>query len=72
LGLFPVQLEHVEQAERPTRHVLAEESSRTCGARIIGDIEAVEKGPTAVAKRIERRWLWRVIGRLLTRLTWSR
>jgi hypothetical protein len=39
------------------------------GARILGDIEAVEKGPTAVAKRVERRWLWRVIGRLLNRLT---
>ena len=36
-------------------------------ARILGDIEAVEKGPAAVVKRVERRWLWR-IGRLLRKV----
>ena len=39
------------------------------GARIFGDVEAVEKGPTAVAKRVERRWLWRLVGRLLQRVS---
>ena len=39
------------------------------GARILGDIEAIERGPTAVAKRVERRLLWRLVGRLLGRLT---
>ena len=29
-----------------------------CGARILGDVQAVSKGPRAVARRIERRWLW--------------
>jgi len=35
------------------------------GARILGDVEAASKGPTAVAKRVERRWLWRMVARLL-------
>lgn len=39
------------------------------GARVLGDVEAIEKGPTAVAKRVERRWLWRLVGRLLQRVT---
>ena len=39
------------------------------GARILGDIEAVERGPRAVVKRAERRWLWRLVGRLLGRWT---
>jgi hypothetical protein len=39
------------------------------GARIIGDVQAIERGPTAVAKRVERRWLWRIAGRLLQKLT---
>jgi hypothetical protein len=39
------------------------------GARVIGDIEAIERGPGAVARRVERRILWRWIGRLLRRLT---
>jgi hypothetical protein len=38
------------------------------GARILGDIQAVEKGPAAGAKRIERRWIWRIVGRLLRRM----
>jgi hypothetical protein len=39
------------------------------GARILGDVQAIEKGPTAVAKRVERRWLWRIVGRLIGRVT---
>jgi hypothetical protein len=39
------------------------------GARILGDIEAIEKGPTAVAKRVERQLLWRFFGRILGRWT---
>jgi hypothetical protein len=40
------------------------------GAPILGDVEAVEKtvetgNPTPLAKRVERRWLWRIVGRLL-------
>jgi hypothetical protein len=38
------------------------------GARILGDVQAVSKGPRAVAKRIERRWLWRIVGRLLRKV----
>jgi hypothetical protein len=42
-------------------------------ARVLGDVEAVErtieKGtPGPVVKRIERRWLWRIAGRLLRRV----
>jgi hypothetical protein len=39
------------------------------GARLLGDLQAIEKGPTAVPKRLERRWLWRVMGKLLRRMT---
>jgi hypothetical protein len=39
------------------------------GARLLGDVEAIEKGPTAVAKRVERRLIWRLVGRLLGRVT---
>jgi hypothetical protein len=38
------------------------------GARILGDVEAVADGPKAVAKRIERRWIWRIVGRLLRKV----
>jgi hypothetical protein len=38
-------------------------------ARVLGDIEAASKGPGAIAKRIERRWIWRIVGRWLGRLT---
>jgi hypothetical protein len=38
------------------------------GARLIGDVQAVSKGPTAVATRIERRWIWRIVGRLLRKV----
>jgi hypothetical protein len=38
------------------------------GARMLGDVQAIEKGPTAVVKRIERRWLWRLVARLLRRV----
>ena len=30
-------------------------------ARILGDAQAIGKGPTAAAKRIERRWIWRIV-----------
>ena len=36
--------------------------------RILGDVQAVERGPAAVVKRVERRWLWRMIGRWLRRV----
>jgi hypothetical protein len=39
------------------------------GARILGDVQAIERGPGAVAKRAERKLLWRVLGRWLGRLT---
>ena len=35
------------------------------GARILGDVQAIEKGPKGVAKRIERRWLWRLVSSIL-------
>jgi hypothetical protein len=38
------------------------------GARVLGDIEAASRGPRAVAKRVERRWLWRIVGRLLRKV----
>jgi hypothetical protein len=38
------------------------------GARILGDVQAVRKGPAGVAKRIERRWIWRIVGRLLRKV----
>jgi len=44
------------------------------GARILGDVEAVERSiekgsPVPIAKRLERRWLWRLVGRLIGRAT---
>jgi hypothetical protein len=36
--------------------------------RIIGDVRASRRGPAAVVVRDERRWLWRMIGRLLRKL----
>jgi hypothetical protein len=39
------------------------------GARILGDIEAIEHGPKAIVKRVERKWLWRWVGRVLGKLT---
>jgi hypothetical protein len=38
-------------------------------ARILGDVQAVERGPVAVAKRIERRRLWRLVGQFLRKVT---
>ena len=35
--------------------------------RILGDVQAIEKGPTAVVERAERKWLWRLFGRLFRR-----
>jgi hypothetical protein len=34
------------------------------GARILGDVQAIKRGPAAVVKRTERRLLWRFLGRL--------
>jgi hypothetical protein len=33
--------------------------------RILGNVQAVSKGPAAIVRRVERKWLWRMIGRLL-------
>jgi hypothetical protein len=38
------------------------------GARVLGDIKAVERGPQAVERRMVRRWLGRLFGRLLRRI----
>jgi len=35
------------------------------GGRVLGDVQAVEKGPVAVAKRVERKTIWRFVARLL-------
>jgi hypothetical protein len=32
--------------------------------RILGDVQALEKGPTAIVKRSERKWWERLFGRL--------
>jgi len=44
------------------------------GARVLGDVASVarsiERGsPVPIAKRAERRLLWRIVGRLLGRVT---
>lgn len=36
--------------------------------RILGDVQAVQHGPKAIAKRIERKWLWRLVGRLMRKV----
>jgi hypothetical protein len=38
------------------------------GARILGDVEAVKRGPKAMVKRTERRFLGRLLGRLLRKV----
>jgi len=38
------------------------------GARLLGDVRAVEKGPKAIVKRTERRFLGRILGRLLRKV----
>jgi hypothetical protein len=37
-------------------------------ARLLGDVNAVEKGPTAIAKRVKRRIIGRIAGRIIGRL----
>jgi len=37
------------------------------GSRIL-NVQAVSKGPTAVANRTERHWIWRIVGRLLRKV----
>ena len=34
-------------------------------ARVLGDVNAVRRGPVAVVKRIERKFIWRTTFRLL-------
>ena len=36
--------------------------------RILGDVQAVRKGPAAIVKREERKWLGRLFGRLLRKV----
>lgn len=43
-------------------------SSMYRGARLLGDYEAVRRGPKAIVKRVGRKALGRTWGRLLTRL----
>jgi hypothetical protein len=38
------------------------------GARNFGDVQAVKRGPKAIVKRTERRFLGRLFGRLLRRV----
>jgi hypothetical protein len=38
------------------------------GARLLGDVRAIEKGPKAIVKRTERRFLGRLLGRLLRKI----
>ena len=37
-------------------------------ARIMGDVNAVKRGPKAVVKRVERRLVGRVAGRVISKL----
>jgi hypothetical protein len=36
--------------------------------RILGDVRAARRGPKAIAKRVERKWLGRILGRLLRKV----
>jgi len=38
-------------------------------ASILGDVEAVSKGPSAMGRRVVRKSIWRVVGRLLRSLS---
>jgi len=38
------------------------------GARLLGDVQAVRRGPKAMVKRTERRFLGRLLGRLLRKV----
>jgi hypothetical protein len=37
-------------------------------ARVLGDVQAVRRGPKAIVKRTERRFLGRLLGRLLRKV----
>ena len=37
-------------------------------ARLLGDVQAIAKGPTAIAKRAERRFAWRMAAKLLRKV----
>ncbi len=37
-------------------------------ARVIGDLEAVARGPRAIARRGERRIIWRLVARALRKI----
>lgn len=37
-------------------------------ARLLGDIDAVQRGPVAIGKRLERRIAGRMVGKLMGRL----
>ena len=37
-------------------------------ARLLGDVQAIERGPGAVVKRVERRIIGRSLGRLLRKI----
>ena len=37
-------------------------------ARVLGDVRAITKGPTAIMKRAERRLAWRMAARLLRKV----
>jgi hypothetical protein len=37
-------------------------------ARVLGDLQAVERGPKAIVKRTERRFLGRLLGKLLRKV----
>lgn len=43
-------------------------SALYAAARLLGDINAVQRGPKAVARRIRRRIVGRAMGRLLRRI----
>jgi hypothetical protein len=32
---------------------------------ILGDVQAIERGPAAIVTRAERKWIWRTIARML-------
>ncbi|HWF83598.1 MAG TPA: hypothetical protein VG222_02060 [Vicinamibacterales bacterium] len=40
--------------------------------RILGDVQAVQHGPKAIAKRVERKWLGRLFGRVMRKVVGGR
>jgi hypothetical protein len=37
-------------------------------ARMMGDFNALRRGPRAVVKRVERKLLWRIAGRFINKI----